>query len=155
MRDDAVGAESLEWRCQGSSSSGAASGSGEVHALRGTQSTAKDADVRGSRIPFRRETRGKGRDRQLSTVVERLKPGDLKRLKTERLAHLTFSVSVYCWQSGKKRGFLHVSSWSSKPMNVVVLGLTRHADTCMFGDVTWHRKGNTWINDRANHEQDG
>ena len=57
---------------------------------------------------------------QLSeSAVKRLNPGDSQRLETGGLAHLTFSVSVYRWQSEKKRrGFLH-------DMARFVLGQTR------------------------------
>ena len=40
---------------------------------------------------------------QLSeSTVKRLKPGDMQRLETEALTHLTFCVSVHRWQSEKK-----------------------------------------------------
>ena len=88
---------------------------------------------------------------QLSeSAVKRLKPGDLQRLETGGLAHLTFCVSVYRWQSEKKRGSLHehlwhVSSWSSEPMKALYswadTAVTR-CDMCIFRNVTWHRTRN-------------
>ena len=50
---------------------------------------------------------------QLSeSAVERLKNGDLQRLETEWLSHLTFCVSVYRWQSEQRRGlFCSLAMW--------------------------------------------
>ena len=70
---------------------------------------------------------------QLSKLsVERLKPGDLKRLETEGLAHLTFCVSVYRWQSEKKRKMIMVEQTDES-----VVFLSRHNSALMTHLHVW------------------
>ena len=92
-----------------------------------------------------------GCDRQLTTVVQVSNFGDWQRLETEGLAYLTFWVGVFRWQFEKKRGFLHEHSHlimdkqtDEKTMCSGSDTTMTRCDMCMFGDVTWHRTGNTW-----------